>query len=169
MASIKLPLKETARVSSVKLPLRETAFVISGFMMRENIVSWKEQVITLMENIKSRILLQASLLDKNHILLKWFGEKVPKVQIYSKFDGDEYNNSPTAIVNWTPQEYTLLIGSNGYDIKVIGQSGTGESNEVSIGEGKEYDIECVAELPINEKNHFLDISVFSVYRIEVSL
>jgi hypothetical protein len=169
MASIKLPLRETARVASVKLPLKETALVLQGFIMKENIISWKEQTITLMENIKSRILLQAQLLDKNHVLLKWFGEKVPKVQIFSKFDGDEYLTKPAAIVNWSPQEYTMLVGSNGYDIKVIGLNGTGESNEISLGESKEYDVDCSVELPINEKNYFFDIFYVSEYRIEVDL
>jgi hypothetical protein len=169
MASIKLPLRETASVASVKLPLKETALVLSGFIMKENIISWKQQTITLMENIKSRILLQANLLDKNHVLLKWFGEKVPKVQIFSKFDGDEYSSKPIAVVNWSPQEYELLVGSNGYDVKVIGQNGTGESNEISIGEDKEYDVSCSVELPINEKNYFFDIFYVSEYRIEVDL
>lgn len=169
MPSVKFPLRQTAKVTSVKFPLKQTALIINGFILQENIVEWKRKTITLIENIKSRLLLTAELVDRNHVLLKWFGEAVPKVQIIKKLDTEEYPPIPYATVNWSPQEYNMLIDSNSYNFKVIGQNATGESNEIYIGQDKQYDINCSAEIPINEKNYFIDIDLPSVYRIEVDL
>ena len=169
MPSVKLPLKQTAKVSSVKLPLKQTALIINGFILAENIVEWKRRTITLIEIIKSRLLLTAELVDKNHVLLKWFGEAVPKVQIFKKLDTEEYSTRVYDTVSWSPQEYNMLIDSNSYNFKIIGENGTGESNEIYIGESKQYDVSCDAEIPLNEKNYFIDIDLTSEHRIEVDL
>jgi len=165
--SVKLPIRETAKVSSVKLAMRETALVITGFFMRENIVTLLSREITLIEVLKSRILLTASLVDKNHIMLKWYGEKVPKVLIFDKLDGEDFTTTPKYTVNWTPQEFLMAIDGNGHDYKIQGLSGTGESNVISIGENKEYAVDCTVELPINEKNFFFNIHYMSEYKIGV--
>jgi hypothetical protein len=72
-------------------------------------------------------------------------------------------------VNWQPQEYLLEIDENGYDIKLIGIYNTGESNQVSLGENKDYDVRCSVQIPLNEKNVFVELEVVSEYRIEVNL
>ena len=169
MASIKLPLNQIAKVSSIKLPLKQTALIIDGFILTEHIIEWKHKAITLIETIKSRLLLESELIDKNHILLKWFGEPVPKVQIFKKLDTEDYPQKPYATVSWSPQEYNMLVDSNSHNFKVIGQNQTGESNDIYIGQDKEYDIKCHIEIPINEKNYFIDIDLISEYRVEVDV
>jgi hypothetical protein len=166
--SVRLPIRETAKVSSIKFPIREKALVLSGFVFRENIISWQKKETTLIESIKSRILLNATLLDKNHIKLMWHGEKVPKVMLYDVLDGDEFPNTPSATFNWSPQETVWQIDANGHDIKVKGTGDTGESNVISIGENREYEVECTVDLPINEKNFFIPIDFTSEFRIEVN-
>jgi hypothetical protein len=168
MSSVKLPLIQKAQVTSIKLPLKQTALVINGFILAENIVTWKTKSITLIENIKSRLLLEAELVDKNHIKLKWFGEKVPNIQIFKRLDIEEYSNVPLIILPWDVKQYEDIIDSNSYDYKVIGVNSTGESNEVLVGEDKEYDINCTLEIPINEKNYFIDLDLISEYRLEVN-
>lgn len=169
MPSVKFPLRQTAKVTSKKLPLKQTALIINGFILQENIIEWKRKTITLIENIKSRLLLTAELIDRNHVLLKWFGEPVPKVQIFKKLDTEEYSPTPYVTVNWSPQEYNMLIDSNSYNFKIVGQNQTGESNEIYIGQDKQYNINCSAEIPINEKNYFINVDLTSEYRIEVDV
>lgn len=166
--SVKLPLHETAKVSSIKLPIRETALILNGFVMHENIIEWLKKDITLIESVKSRLLLNAELLDKNHVKLQWFGENVPKVMIFDTLDGEDMPATPFVTVPWTPQEYTMLIDANGHDIMIKGTGDTGESNILSIGENKEYNVACAVELPLNEKNYFIDIDLVSEYRIGVN-
>ena len=167
---ILLPLRETTQVWSVKLPLKEQAFVVAGFILFENIITMRQSLLTIMENIRSRIVLETELFDKNHVKLKWFGESVPKVQIYRKEDGeDTYPITPLATVNWQPSEYYMEIDENGYDIQLKGIYNTGESNQISLGENKDYDVEVPINIPLNEKNIFIELNVISEYRIEVNL
>jgi len=169
IGSVKLPLHETAIVVSIKLRLHETVSLLNGFIMTENIISWKEKDLVLIENVKSFITTQITLLDKNHILLKWFGSSVPIVQIYRRMVDEEYGTTPFKELPWSPSEYVMEMDNNGYVIKVIGSNKTGEGQEFQIGESQDYEMNMDLVLPINEKRHYFDIAINTEYKIEVNI
>lgn len=167
--SIRLPLKETAKVTSVKLPLKETVWIINGFIISERIIEWKKIETILIETIKSRILVDVELIDKNHIKLTWYGDAVPKIQIYKKRTEEEWGTTPIAELKWSLGTYIAEIDTNSYDFKIIGIEDTGEADTVSIGSHQEYDIDVKFELPINEKKMYFDIEIKTEYRFEVNI
>jgi hypothetical protein len=65
--SIRLPLKELAKVTSVRLPLKETVWIKNGFIISERIIEWKKKETIMIEIIKSRILVDVEMIDKNHL------------------------------------------------------------------------------------------------------
>jgi hypothetical protein len=168
LSSIKLPLKETAIVASIKLPLKETVWVLNGFTVSENIVDWKESKFLVTENVKSRIIIEAEMIDKNHIKFKWYGDVVPKVLIYKRVIGDDWGE-PEEILDWNDDEYIMDFDSASYEIRILGSNDTGESDRIVFGQHQEYDVDFSFELPINEKYYYFDVNVTSVYRIEVNL
>jgi hypothetical protein len=169
MASIKLPLHESVRVISVKLPLHETIWLLNGFILKENIIQIHTKEIVLLENIKSFITTQVELVDKNHIKLKWFGDSVPKVQVFRRLIDEEYGTKPYVELPWSPNEYIMPIDANSYVIKVVGIQNTGSGQEYQIGNNQDYDVDMSLQLPINEKHYYFDIDFTSVYRIEVNI
>jgi hypothetical protein len=167
--SKKLPIRETAQVVSIKLPFTEQVWILEGFVIDENIVSWKSNEIILLETIKSFITTQLELIDKNHVKIKWFGEPVPKIQLFRRRIDEDFPISPFAEVLWSPTEYIMVLDGNGYVIKVLGSQSTGESPQVQIGDNMDYDVEMDVSLPLNQKNYYFDLELYSVYRFEVNL
>lgn len=168
MPSIKLPLRETTQVASIKLPLKETVWLLNGFIVEENIIDWKEQHFLLSENIMSRIIIDGEMVDKNHIKFKWYGEEVPKVEVYRRVLGDSYGE-PEATLKWDDGEYIMYFDSNAYEIKLMGTNETGESDKIVIGQPQEYDVNVYFELPVNEKYYYVEVEFTSVYKVEVNL
>lgn len=169
MPTIRLPIRETAQVASIKLPLHETVWLLNGFVLTENIVSWKKEEIVLIENIRSFITTKVELIDKNHIKISWFGDSVPKVQIFRKLIDEEYGTTPYIELPWETKEYIMPIDNNGYNFKVVGSQNTGLGQEYQIGDGQTYDVNMNLQLPINVKNYYFDIDLYSEYRFEVNL
>ena len=167
--SIKLPLRETARVVSIKLKLFETVSLLSGFVMSENVVSWHEEDIILIENVKSFITSTVGMVNKNHISIAWFGNPVPKVEIYRRNVDEEYDTIPYVSLPWNPSEYIMEMDNNSYVIKVVGANQTGEGQEFQIGNNQDYIVNEDLLLPINEKRYYLDIAITTEYRIEVNI
>lgn len=169
MPSVKLPLRELAQVASVKLPLRENVWLLQGFILQENIISLKTNEIVLIENIKSFITTQIELVDRNHIKIKWFGDSVPKIQIWRRRIDEDYGTTPYLEVDWKTAECIIPIDVNGYVFKVKGVLDTGEGQEYQIGGSQDYEVNMNLLLPINQKNYYFDIGVSSVYRFEVNV
>lgn len=167
--SVKLPLKVTPKVVSVMMPIRETVWVVDGFIISERIVGWKKQDLTILENIKSRILTEIELLNRNQVKIKWYGESVPQVMIFTRRIGDDWGNTPIATIPWDVGEYVMDVDLNEYEVRILGIQNTGEADSVVFGANQEYDINFDFVLPVNEKYYFLEIDVTSTYEIEVSL
>jgi len=169
MTTIRLPLKETAQVSSIKLPLKETAWVIDGFIISENIISWKTHNITLLENIKSRIILDAELIDINHVKITWYGDYIPIVQIFKKKHTDDlWDTTPIAEVKWNVGGYIIPVDIDSYDIKVIGAYDTGDCDPIQLGYGQQYPVNIDFSVPVNNKNYYFELNLVSEYRFEVN-
>jgi hypothetical protein len=167
--SIKLPISEMVRAVGAKMPIHETAWVLEGFVMAENIVSWKSNEIILLENIRSFITVLFELVDKNHVKIKWFGQPVPKVQIFRRRIDEDFGTTPFIELPWNPSEYVMQLDTNGYVIKIVGSQNTGESQQFQVGEDEDYDIAMNVSLPVNQKNYYYDLNLTSEYRFEVNL
>jgi hypothetical protein len=167
--SIKLPLREKPQVTSIKLPLKENVWLLIGFVLSERIIELKTKETTILENVKSRILFDISIVDKNHLKITWEGESVPKLLIYKKRVEEEWSKEPEVELDWDLHSYILEIDSNSYDFKVLGKNDSGESGVISIGNYQNYNMDFSIDLPINQKIYYFDLSLTSEFRFEVNL
>lgn len=114
-----------------------------------------------METNENRILLNISVVDATHILLKWYGLRESRIMIFN-----ELSSIPIVTLNWYPQEYLMTIDENGHSYRIVGVDDLNVSNIVSVGKRMFYGIDCDVLLPYNEKIYFIDIDLISEFRIE---
>ena len=165
--STKLPLNETASLTSARLPIRETAWNFKGIIIEENVVGMMSKPLTLIEEVRSRILADVELLNRNTVKVKWFGDEVPEVEVTKKIAVDEEYES-VGIYKWSDGEAVFEIDNNEYHIKLIGVRGTGESSAIEIGEATNIDIETQLNILLNEKTYNIRIDNPSQYKIYVN-
>lgn len=164
--SIKLPLIETASINSIKMPVKETAWHFKGLIIEENVVGKMNSSLTLLEEIRSRILTETEILDRNTVKVKWYGDEVPKLEVMKKIAGDEKYES-IGIYEWSDGEAVFKIDNNEHNIQLIGLNGTGESAVVEIGEGEVVDINTQLNILLNEKIYNINVNCASKYKIYV--
>ena len=63
--SMKIPLKEQASPLGIKVPLKEYAMDFNGLIIEENVVAKMHKDITILEDIRSRIMFDVELVNRN--------------------------------------------------------------------------------------------------------
>lgn len=163
----KLPLNETASLTSARLPIRETAWNFKGIIIEENVVGKMSRPLTLIEEVRSRILADAEILNRNTVKVKWYGDAVPEVEVTKKIAVDEEYES-VGVYKWSEGAASFEIDNNEYHIKLIGARSTGESSVIEIGEGSNIDIDTKLNILLNEKTYNVHIDNPSRYKIYVN-
>ena len=166
--SMKVPVKERAYGKSIKVPLTETALTFEGFIMEENVVATMQSSLPLIDEVRNRILVDVSMLDRNTLMLEWYGEKVDKFDIYIRaIVDDEYQYYSTH--TWDEKTATISIDDNAYYIQLVGHNGSGESFVVEVDVNTPLAIKSDVTISLNEKIYDIDVDYTSAYRFEVSL
>lgn len=166
-SSIKLPLIETASINSIRIPVTETPWDFKGLIIEENVVGTMNSSLTLIEEIRSRILTEVEILNRNTVKVKWYGDEVPKLELMKKVAGDEDYES-VGVYEWTDGEAVFEISNNEHNIQLIGLNGTGESAIVELGEGEMVDINTQLNILLNEKIYDINVDYTSQFKINVN-
>ena len=154
--TFKVPMVEETQALGVKVPLTEYVWDFYGLVIEEQVLGNFSKTLTLLEEVRSRILFDVELLERNKIRIKWYGEAVPGVQIYRKMEVDE-EWTYVGDYAWEDSEATIDLDNNEQLIKVIGINDSGESGETTIGESNYTRIDTVVEILLNRKVYMFNI------------
>lgn len=166
--NIKIPTVLQSSNKIIKIPTQETGWHFVGIIISENVVDKMSKPLTVMEEVRSRILLDVEMTDRNHINLKWYGDKVPTLDVLIKsFVDDKYEVHSTH--NWGDSATVIQVGEQDYQIMALGKNGTGESSVIELNASDYIDVLTDVRISINEKIYDINIDLTSEYSIEVNL
>ena len=120
----------------------------------------------MIEEVRSRILCDATLINRNTIELSWYGDEVSEIGIYKKMSiDDDY----TLVSNhlWGEGKAQISLDSSEYDIIILGANSSGESSVMTIGEVSFIDIKTAINIAINEKIYDFSCDFTETYRFNV--
>lgn len=164
---LKIPLKEQTQTLVVKVPLVEYAMDFKGLIIEETVVGHMRKDITILEDVRARVLFDVELVNRNLVRVSWYGEQVPSVEVRHKMEVDEeWTVVGTFLWNETFAEFYL--DNNEHQIMLIGGNGTGESGTGIVGESMYIRIDPTIGILINEKIYNIDINFVSKYHIDVN-
>lgn len=164
---LKVPLTEQARAKGIKVPLKEFTMDFKGLIVEETIVDKMRKDITLLEDIRSRILFDVELIDRNHVKVSWYGEAVPTVEVRHKMEVDETWTS-VGVYNWNDESAEFALDNNEHQIMLIGGNSTGESGTGVVGETLYIRIDPTIGVLVNEKVYNVNINFTSEYHVTVN-
>ena len=182
---LKISVKEEAiAINEVVFSISEEAWDFKGIILEETIVDYKSASFIIYEgftvfefsksasfiryeDVRSRILTDIYMIDKNHVGVKWYGQPVDKVMILKKSQLDDtYDIVDT--VPWEVGEYIVEVSEDATNIKVEGAGQTGESSTIALEDGFNTEVKTDFDIAINLKVHYLDTSRDSVFRLKVN-
>lgn len=153
-----------------KYRITEEAWDFTGIIFDEYIVGQMKSQLLLIEEIKSRILVNVILLDRNNIRLEWYGGNVPAVNVFKKLSIDETykldNNEP---VPWEEGGVNVAISDDSYDIILKSPNGEGESGSIALGETFYMQVKSLLGIALNRKIHYINIDMKSKFNIKVNV
>lgn len=170
-SGITLPITLPARFGGssarlrIKIPIYETISDFEGIIFEENIVGTFNEPLLLVEDIRSRILVNAELIDSKTVRLHWYGDSVPAIEVYKKLEVDD-TYEKVGTYQWRDNYCDITLEVDSYNIKLEGSGNTGQSEEITIGENFYIDILTQLIMPVNEKTYYLDIDFTSRYDID---
>lgn len=163
---LKLPIKEEARTAQVRLPIKEEAWVFNGLVLSEYVLGKFNKQLTMMEEIRGRILADVSLVNKSLLKISWYGDKVDELGIYKKMAIDEEYELISNHV-WDEGSATFNLDSSEYNIILVGANRSGESNIITIGEITSLDVNTAINIALNEKIYQFDIDFKEQYHFNL--
>lgn len=164
---LKVPLTEEAHAKGIKVPLTEFAMDFKGLIVEETIVDKMRKDITLLEDIRSRILFDVELIDRNHVKVSWYGEAVPTIEVRHKMEVDE-NWTSVGVYNWNDESAEFSLDNNEHQIMLIGGNSTGESGTGIVGETLYVRIDPTIGVLVNEKIYNVNINFTEEYHVDVN-
>ena len=164
---LKVPLKEQAHALGIKVPLVEYTMDFKGLIIEETIVDKMRKDITILEDIRSRILFNVELIDRNHVEVSWYGEAVPTVEVRHKMEVDE-EWTVVGVYSWNTTSIEFSLDNNEHQIMLIGGNNTGESGTGIVGETMYIRIDPTIGVLINEKIYNVDIDFTKSISVDVN-
>lgn len=165
---LKISVQEIAQqIGALTFPVSEQAWHFKGIILEECIVDTMHSNFIVYEDIRSRILTEIHLIDKNHLSIKWYGQEVNEVMILRKSALDD-KYEVIATVPWDTGEYILEVSEDATNAKLEGVGATGESSVISLEDGFTTEIRTNFEVAINTKVHYLESNSDSVFRLKVN-
>ena len=154
-------------INEVVFSMSEEAWDFKGIILEETIVDYKSASFIVYEDVRSRILTDIYMIDKNHVGVTWYGQPVDNVMILRKSQLDDtYDVIDT--VPWDAGEYIVEVSEDATNIKVEGAGQTGESSTIALEDGFNTEVKTDFDIAINLKVHYLDTSRDSVFRLKVN-
>lgn len=163
---VKLPIIEQANVTCIKIPLIEKAWVFNGLLLEETVVGMMQKKLTLIDNVKSRLLMDTEMVGGNKVKLKWYGDEVPRVEVLRKLSFDETYDK-VGVYDWGVGETTITLGTSEYNIMLNGEGDIGESIITTLGEPDYIEVDVYLDMPINEKMYSVEIDYTSKYVVPI--
>ena len=162
------PIYEKAKqIRSIDFPINETAWDFKGIILEETIVDWMNTGFAIYEDVRSRILTDIIMIDKNHVRISWYGQKVNEVMIMRKSQlDDEYEI--VATVPWDSESYIVEVSDDATNLKLEGVGSTGESATVLLEDGFSTEIKTDLNIALNTKVHYLESKRESIFRLKVN-
>lgn len=164
---LKIPLKEEARPLGIKVPLKEFTMDFKGLIIEENVVATMHKDITILEDIRSRIMFDVELVNRNLVRISWYGEEVPTIEVCHKMEVDEEWTS-VGTYGWKDYPVEFTIDNNERQIKLFGGGNTGESGICTIGETMYIHIIPEVGVLVNEKIYNVGIDFKRTFRTDVN-
>lgn len=164
---LKIPLKEEARPLGIKVPLKEFTMDFKGLIIEENVVATMHKDITILEDIRSRIMFDVELVNRNLVRISWYGEEVPNVEVCHKMEVDE-EWTTVGTYGWKDYPVEFTIDNNERQIKLFGGGNTGESGICTIGETMYIHIIPEVGVLVNEKIYNVGIDFKRTFRTDVN-
>ena len=165
--SMKIPLKEQASPLGIKVPLKEYAMDFNGLIIEENVVAKMHKDITILEDIRSRIMFDVELVNRNLVRISWYGEEVPSIQVCHKMEVDT-DWTVVGTYEWNEYPVEFSIDNNERQIKLFGGNSTGESGICTIGETMYIHIIPEVGVLVNEKIYNLGVDFKQTFRTDVN-
>lgn len=164
---LKIPLKEEARPLGIKVPLKEFTMDFKGLIIEENVVATMHKDITILEDIRSRIMFDVELVNRNLVRISWYGEEVPTIEVCHKMEVDE-EWTTVGTYGWKDYPVEFTIDNNERQIKLFGGNSTGESGICTIGETMYIHIIPEVGVLVNEKIYNVGIDFKRTFRTNVN-
>lgn len=164
---LKIPLKEEARPLGIKVPLKEFTMDFKGLIIEENVVATMHKDITILEDIRSRIMFDVELVNRNLVRISWYGEEVPNIIVCHKMEVDE-EWTTVGTYGWKDYPVEFTIDNNERQIKLFGGNSTGESGICTIGETMYIHIIPEVGVLVNEKIYNVGIDFTRTFRTNVN-
>lgn len=169
--TLKIPTKEYVEeegTKTFKIPVIEQSWHFFGLIIDENVIEKMSHNLTIIEDVRSRILTNVKLINRNTVRVEWFGDSVPKVGVYKKMVVDD-KFELIKVCEWEDEYLDVSLDNSEYEILLQGLNGTGESGIVSVGETNYLDVKSNINVAINEKIYSFDIDFASEYKININL
>lgn len=150
-----------------KVTTSEQAWVFQGIVFDEYIIAKMNKSVTMIEEVKSRILTDITLIDKNHVKIKWYGNPVDAVQVFTKLDIDSDYNTDGVVIPWEEGEVTIPIGDGSYNILLDTPNNSGISGVINISDTNFNKVKSDFKIVLNEKTYYLNTNFKQTFNINI--
>lgn len=152
---------------SNKVAVYEKAWYFTGIIFEENVVAKLNSSLVLQEDIKSRILLNVYLIDRNHIKLEWYGGEVNELQVYKKLQIDDKYEKDGDPIPWENGSTIINISDDAYDIVLKSPKGEGESGVINMGDTFYVQVQNALNIALNRKIYYINVDFKNKFEIKV--
>ena len=152
---------------SKKILTTEQAWVFQGIVFDEYVISKMNKELTFIEEIKSRILTEVTLVDRNHLKINWFGNELETVKIYKKLDIDDEYETDGKEIPWSDKEVILTLGDGSYNILIDTPNKSGISGVINISDTNYNKVKSDLKIALNEKTHYLSVDFKQKFNIKI--
>lgn len=150
-----------------KIPVTEQAWVFQGIIFDEYVIDKMNKNLTFIEEVKSRILTEVTLVDRNHLRIDWFGNELETVKIYKKLDIDEEYETDDKEIPWSEGGVTLALGDGSYNILIDTPNKSGISGVINISDTNYNKVKSDLQIALNEKTHYLNVDFKQTFNMKI--
>lgn len=150
-----------------KITMTEQAWVFQGIIFDEYVIDKMKKDLTFIEEVKSRILTEVSLVDRNHLRINWFGNELETVKVYKKLDIDEQYETDDVEIPWSEGGTTIALGDGSYNILIDTPNKSGISGVINIADTNYNKVKSDLQIALNEKTHYLNVDLKQTFKITI--
>lgn len=150
-----------------KIITTEQAWVFQGIVFDEYVIAKMNKNVTFVEEVKSRILTEVTLVDRNHLKINWFGNELETVKIYKKLDIDDKYETDDKEIPWRDKEVILTLGDGSYNIYIDTPNKSGISDIINILDTNYNKVKSDLKIALNEKTHYLNVDFKQTFNIKI--
>lgn len=151
-----------------KLEMKEYYWNFSGIVLEDHILGNFNSELTLIDEVRSKVLVNIDLIDRGHLQIGWYGSKVDKLNVLKKSFVDE-NYEKISTHRWEEGSTIIEIGDEGCQIKLEGIGGSGESSVIELEGNISVDVDADIDVSYNEKIYDIEINLVSKHKININL